>query len=256
MRALQLTLASATWALGAAALLATLSVDARAQVPNVDPAALSIVKRMTDHMTGLKQFSMHTENSLEDELPPGLRVDTGVAANVTIVRPNKLYAERRGDPVDQNFYYDGKTISLFNPKDKVYASQWAPATLDGMLDYVVGTLGLGLPAGDLVYANAYPVMTRGLTWARVLGKSLINGVTCDHVLLAKPGVQVQLWVADSGPALPYKYILTDLTTPQWFSITTIISKWNMAPKVTDAMFRFVPPKGANRIEFMQAAASR
>jgi hypothetical protein len=243
-------------ALGAAALLASVSMEVVAQAPKVDPAALQIVKRLTDTMNGLNQFSMHTENTLEDVLPSGLRVDMGVSADVTVSRPNKLRAVRRGDLVDQDFYYDGKTIALYNPNEKVYATQAAPATIDGMLDFVLGKLGLGVPAGDLIYSNAYPLMTQGLTAAAVIGKSLINGVKCDHILLAKAGIQVQIWVADSGPALPCKYIVTDLTTPQQLSITTVVSKWNTAAKATDASFAFTPPKGTMKIDFMQPAASR
>lgn len=75
------------------------------------------------------------ENNLEDLLDSGQRIDNGVSAEVTIVRPNRLRAERKGDLVNQAFYYDGKTLTLYNPEEKAYASQPAPATISGTLDY-------------------------------------------------------------------------------------------------------------------------
>jgi hypothetical protein len=246
----------ALFALGALALSAIISTEARAQAPAVDPAATQILKRMTDYLGSLKQFSVHTENNLEDLLDSGQRIDAAVAANLTVSRPNKLRAVRRGDLVDQNFYYDGKTITLYNPNDKVYATEPAPAAIDGMLTYVRGTLGLGIPAGDLVYADAYGLLTQGVTFATVVGKAVIGGVRCDHLLLSRPGLDFQVWVAQSGRRLPYKFVVTDTATPERLSITTVMSGWNVAPKVADGSFTFVPPPGAKRIDFMRLAPSK
>jgi len=88
-------LAAAVFVLGVLALSMAVPVQVNAQ-SGVDPAATQILKRMTDYLDSLKQFSVHTQNTLE-ELPDfGHRVDFEVAANVIISRPNKLRAERRG----------------------------------------------------------------------------------------------------------------------------------------------------------------
>jgi hypothetical protein len=255
MTALSSKLATALFALGALVLSATVPMEVRAQAPAVDPAATKILKRMTDYLGSLKQFSVHTASNLEDLIPSGQRIDASVAASVTVSRPNKLRAERRGDLVDQNFYYDGKTMTLYNPSDKVYATEPAPGTLEGMLDYIVGTLGLGIPAGDLVYANAYALLTKDLTFAAVLGKAVAGGVKCDHLLFSRPGVDMQVWIAESGRPLPYKYVVTDRATPERLSIVTLMSKWNVEPKVADSSFTFVPPKGARPITFMRLDGS-
>ena len=82
-----------------------------------------------------------------------------------------------------------------------------------------------------------------VTFAAVVGKSVIGGVKCDHAVFSRPGVDFQVWVADSGAPLPHKYVVTDTTTPALLSITTVISDWNVAPAVADAQFAFVPPQG-------------
>jgi hypothetical protein len=113
------------------ALSATVSTAVQAQAPTVDPAATAILKRMTNYLGSLKEFSVHTQNTIEDLLSPGERIDLEVSATVTIKRPNKLLTERRGDLVSQNFYYDGKTLTLYDPALKVYATEPAPGTLPG-----------------------------------------------------------------------------------------------------------------------------
>lgn len=255
MRTRKFRMAAASFALGALALSATVATEVRAQTPAVDPAAVQILKRMTDYLASLKQFSVHTQNTLEDVLDSGQRVDFDVSANVIISRPNKVYAERKGDLLSQVFYYDGNTLTLYNPSDKVYATEPAPGTIEKMLDFASESLGLGIPVGDLVHRDAFPLLMQDVAFAAVVGKSVIGGVKTDHVVFSRPGVDFQVWVADSGRPLPRKYVVTDTGTPALLSIITVMSDWNVAPAVADARFAFVPPPGTKRIEFMRLGAT-
>ena len=250
MSKLNFRMAAALFALGVLVLSATISKEVRAQAPAVDPAATQILQRMTDYLASLQKFSVHTQNNLEDELDSGHRVDFDVSANVIVNRPNKLYAERKGDLIDQIFTYNGKTLTLYNPSDKVYATESAPGTIEEMLDFARESLGLVVPVADLVYRNAFPLLMQDVNLAVVIGKAVIGGVKCDHLVFSRPGVDFQVWVADSGQPLPYKYVVTDTGTPAGLSITTVMSDWNVAPTETDARFTFVPPPGAKPITFM------
>ena len=250
MRTLNFRMVAALFVLGVLALAAIVSTEVRAQAPAVDPVATQILKQMTDYLSGLQKFSVHTQNTLEDELDSGHRVDFDVSANVIISRPNKLYAERQGDLIDQIFSYDGKTLTLYNPSDKVYATEPAPGKIEEMLDFARESLGLTVPVADLVYSNAFPLLMQEVTLAVVVGKAVIGGVKCDHLLFSRPGVDFQVWVADGGKPLPYKYVVTDTGTPMRLSITTVISDWNIKPSVADTRFTFVPPLGVTQIVFM------
>lgn len=245
---------AAMLALGMVALTATAATEARAQAPAVDPAATKILQRMADYLGGLKQFSVHTQNSLEDVVS-GHKVDFEIAADVVISRPNKLRAERKGDLVDQVFYYDGKTLTLHNPSDNVYAMEPAPGTIEELFRHVYQTLGFAVPISDLVYRNSFELLMQNVTFAAVVGKSIIGGVKCDHLVFSRPGVDFQVWVADSGQPLPFKYVVTDTGTPALLSVRTVMSDWNVAPGVADARFTFAPPQGAKRIGFMPLQTS-
>jgi hypothetical protein len=228
----------------------TVLTGVQAQSPAVDPAATQILQRMTDYLGSLQQFSVHTRNTLEDVLETGQRVDFDISANVIINRPNKLHAERKGDLVDQVFYYDGKTLALHNPSDKVYAMEPAPETIEELLDFARETLGLTVPVADLVYRNAFQLLIQDVNFAKVVGKAVIGGIKCDHLVFSRPGVDFQVWVANGSQPLPYKYVVTDTGTPALLSVTTVMSNWNLAPDAADSRFTFVAPQGAKRIEFM------
>lgn len=221
-----------------------------AQAGAVDPVATQTLKRMTDYLGGLKQFSVKTQTTVEDLLDSGHRVDLDISARVFIDRANRLRAEREGDLIDQVFYYDGKNLTLFNPTGKVYATESAPPTIEGLLDFARESLGISVPAADLVYRNAFTLLTENVTLAKMIGKAVINGVKCDHLLFSRPGVDFQVWVAEGDRPLPLKYVVTDTGTPELLSIITVMSDWNVASALTDAQFAFVAPEGCSRINFM------
>lgn len=232
------------------ALSLTFFTEVRAEAQAVDPAATEILKRMSDYLGSLKQFSVHTQNTVEDLLDSGHRVDLDVSARVTLSRPNKLRSERKGDLVDQVFYYDGKTLTLYNPPNNVYATEPAPGTFEEMFIYLYETLGFGLPISDLVYSDAFPLLMQDVTFAAVIGKSFINGVKCDHLIFSRPGVDFQVWVSEGSRPLPRKYVVTDTAISGQLSISTIMSDWNTEPAVADIQFTFVPPKDSQKINFM------
>jgi hypothetical protein len=230
--------------------ISTLPSISPATGSSIDPRADQILRKMCNYLGSLQQFSVHTQNTLEDTLDSGHRVDFGIAAKVVVSRPNKLRAERSGDLVDQIFFYDGKTLTLYNPSDKVYATEPAPGTIEEMFNFTRESLGLIIPIADLVYRNSYPLLMQDVTLATVIGKSVIDGVTCDHLLFSRPGVAFQVWVADDGQPLPYKYVVTDTATYARLSVTTVMSDWNIEPAADDTRFSFVPPKGVKQIAFM------
>ena len=134
--------------------------EVRAQAAGVDPAAVEILQRMTKYVSSLEHFSLHAENTFEDLLESGQRVDFDISANVVVRRPNKIRAERIGELIHQVFYYDGKSLTLYRPSDGVYATQPAPGTIEELLDHVREGLGMNIPVSDLVYRNSFAILIR------------------------------------------------------------------------------------------------
>lgn len=228
----------------------TVPAKVRAEAPAVDPDATEILKRMTDYLGSLKQFSVQTQNTIEDVLATGHRVDLDVSAEVTISRPNKLRSERKGDLVNQIFYYNGKTLTLYNPSNNVYATKPVPDSFEGLFKYMYESLGFGVPVSDLVYSDSFPLLMQDVNFAAVLDKTYIGGTRCDHLLFSRLGVDFQIWVNEGFKPLPLKYVVTDTTTPELLSVSTLMSGWNVEPVVDVGQFTFVPPKGTKAIDFM------
>lgn len=220
--------------------------------PDLDPEAVALLRRTTEYLGSLERFSANAQTTFEDLLDTGHRVDYELWSNVVVKRPNKVRTERHGDHVNQVFYYDGKTLTLHNPSDRVYATEPAPDTIDDMFQFAYDAFGISTPVSDLVHAAPFPVLMKDVNLAVVVGKEVLRGSTCDHLLFSRPGVDFQIWVADSGPPLPIKYVVTDTTTPELLAISTVISDWDLAPDAPDSVFRFEPPEDAHEISFLPA----
>ena len=236
-------------------LVSTVETKGQTQTTEVDPIAVEILQGSLDYLSNLTQFSVQAQSTLEDMLDSEHRVDFEMSSSVTVSRPNKLHAERHGELFNQIFYYDGSTLTLYNPSDKVYATEPTPGTIDEMLHFARDTFGLGAPVSDLIYNNAFSLLMDEVNFAMVIGKEIIGDIHCTHLLFSRPGVDFQIWIADNVTQLPLKLVVTDTATPEHLSFTTVMRNWDMAPEVSESLFNFVPPQGTVKITFLKTDQS-
>lgn len=161
-----------------------------------------------------------------------------------------MRAERIGELISQIFYYDGKSLTMNLPDDGYYATVAAPPTLEAMLDFARDTLDIIAPASDLVYKNAFERLTEGLTTAFVVGNAVVDGVRCEHVAFRNPELDWQIWIQEGDKPLPRKFIVTSKRMDQSPQFVVVLSKWESAPKLTQATFNFAPPKNHTPIDFL------
>jgi hypothetical protein len=241
---------TATLARCALAAVAGFALAAQAQPAGISPEAQRLLKASTDFLASQKEFSAETRNTLEVVLKSGQKIEFNHVARMSAQRPNKLRAERTGDLVDQVFIYDGKSLTLHNPQEKVFAQVAAPDTLEAMLEFARTKLDIVAPAGDLLNKNAYAILMDGVTDGFVVGKAVIEGVRCDHLAFRAPHVDLQVWVQEGAQPLPRKLVITtrDLPNAPQFGVT--VTKWNLKPTFNAQTFSFTPPAGAKKVDFL------
>jgi hypothetical protein len=230
--------------------VAGFSLAAQAQPAGISPEAQRLLKASTGFLAKQQRFSVDTRITLEIVLKSEQKIEFNHTARQSVQRPNKLRAERTGDLVNQVFVYDGKSLTLYNPQDKVYAQVAAPDTLEGMLDFARTKLDIVAPAGDLLYKDAYDILLDGVTEGFVVGKAVIEGVRCDHLAFRAPHVDLQVWVQEGAQPLPRRFVITtrDLPNAPQFAVT--VTKWNLKPDFGAQTFSFTPPAGAKRVDFL------
>ena len=224
------------------------------QPTGIDPQAEKLLKRMSDYLASRQQFTAKAESTLEVVLTSGQKLQYDSPATLMVSRPNKLRAHRKGDLANQEFFYDGKTLTLYNPRENVYATTAAPPTLDETLDFAREKLDIIAPAAELLYKNAAEKMLKESSSGFVVGQSVVGGVKCTHLAFRGSEVDWQIWIEDGDKPLARKFILTSKKVAGEPQFTVLIRNWDIAPKLTNQEFSFTPPKGAKKIEFLQLTA--
>src|SRR5215475_1266651 len=230
--------------------LAGWSQAAESQPAGVQPEAEKLLRRMSDYLAGRQRFSLKAESTIEVVLTSGQKLQLDSPATLMVSRPNKLRANRQGDIANQEFFYDGKTLTLFNPKENVYATTAAPPTLDELFDFAREKLDIIAPGTDLLYTNAADKMLKASSSGSVVGPSVVAGAKTTHLAFRAAEVDWQVWIEDGDKPLPRKFILTSKQVKGEPNFTVVIRSWDLTPKLTNQEFVFTPPKGAKKIEFL------
>lgn len=235
----------------ASMIIAGWSQVVQAQPSGIEPQAEKLLKRMSDYLASRQQFTLKAESMLEAVLTNGQKLQYDSPATLMVSRPNKLRAHRKGDIANQEFFYDGKSLTLYNPRENLYATTAAPATLDETLDFAREKLDIIAPAAELLYKNAAEKMLKESTSGFVVGQSIVGSVKCTHLAFRGAEVDWQIWIEEGSKPLPRKFMITTKQVSGAPQFTVLIRNWDVAAKLADGEFNFTPPKGAKKIEFLQ-----
>ena len=126
---------------------------------------------------------------------------------------------------------------------------------DAMVDYARDSLDIVAPAGDLITIDAYDRLTADATSGFVVGKSVVDGVRCDHLAFRSGAVDWQIWIEDGDKPLPRKYVITSLDIPQAPQFAQVMSNWSTDTAFKAEHFEFTPPSGSRAIRFLPVGAA-
>jgi hypothetical protein len=216
----------------------------------IEPKADKILRQMSDYLNSLGQFTLHTENGLDTVLASGQKLQLSRAVDVFVRRPNRLRANVRGDILKQQFFYDGKSITLYGRDVNYYATIAAPANIEAALDHAVDSFDLVAPLADLIYRNSYDILTENVESGFYVGPSNVLGIECHHLAFRQEDIDWQIWIEKSETPLPRKLIITSKWLTGAPQFTALLTDWKISARLNDKLFTFVVPDNAEKIEFL------
>jgi hypothetical protein len=223
--------------------------------PDIDPAADRILRGMTDFLARQTSMSVHVEGMTEVVGDDGQKLQIGHASDVRVRRPDKLRSDRTGEGGALRFYYDGETFTIYGARANAYATAPAPSTLERALDRAREQLHVEAPAADLVYEDAYEGLMADTVSGKYLGPVVEGGVRCHHLAFRGRDVDWQIWIEAGARPVPKKYVIVTKTMSSQPEFEARFSKWDFEP-IADEVFEFVPPRDAERVEFMKREGTR
>jgi hypothetical protein len=222
--------------------------------PAIEQKALDLLENMSDYLAAAKTMTF-TANAMVTAPVRGQLLNFFSNSNVTVKRPNGLKVETRSDSRPTNFYFDGKTMSILSPREKMFASIAAPATLDELFPFAVEKAGINTNFSDILTSDPYAYMTYGLTSAFSAGQSTVRGVLCDHLAFRGDGIEWQIWISTGKKPLPLMMTITYTDLADKPSLLLRYSDWKLNVPVAKDAFVFKKPAGATQIKFMPSNVS-
>jgi hypothetical protein len=221
---------------------------AKPETPAPDPG--KILQQACDLLKSAKQFSFKAEVTDDRVYTGGKKLQFAFDLEAYVSRPDKLRINAAGDLENKQFFYDGKTIILYDLPKNAYAVMAAPATIDEALDQAHREYGLTVALADLSHGNACTMMTKGQKHALYVREGLARGVKCHHLAFDRDDIQWQIWIDAGDKPLIRKIVINQKmlpAEPQW---TAYLRDWNLAPQLSDSLFVFKPPEKALKAKFM------
>lgn len=216
----------------------------------IEPKAMAALQKMGGFLRTLKTFEVSFKVSKDEVLDSGQKVMVDGTSELTVQTPNRFHFSTKIDEAhrDLQFFFDGKTFTIYGNTNKFYASVAAPATIRELLDLAEERYDIDLPFRDLFLWGTDRADVAAIQSAIYIGPTKINDVPCDHYAFRNVDVDWQLWVQQGETPLPRKLVITtkqEEGQPQYVSNMN----WNLSPKINNKLFSFVPPKDAHKIDF-------
>jgi len=222
-----------------------LSPSARAQSA-VDPDAQSVLAAMSNHLGGLRSFSFEYSAADEVVTTDGQKLQFLHSGEMTVQRPDKLYATRTGAAGTAEIFLDGRGLTLFGKNANGYL-QLAASNIDAAVE-AVRKLGFDAPGADLLVSTPLDGSTADMASGSHIGMTFIDGVEVHQLAFRGAEVDWQLWVTAGDKPLPVRYVVTTKSIGSGPQYTLQIRGWNIAPQVDAARFAFAPPQGARKLD--------
>lgn len=227
--------------------------DAAKPACELNKAALKRLEDMGAFLRQQRAFTVESQTETDEVLDTGQKVQLSAKTELEVRRPDRLHASYVSDRREREFFYDGKSFTVYGPTTKYYATVPAPPTIDGLLGRLSERYDIELPLVDLFLWGTPSSGVELVQCASFIGTAKIGETKTDHLAFRQDGLDWQIWIEQGARPLPKKLVLTTTDDPDkpQHSITL---DWNLSPTQDLQAFVFTPPRGASRIELADRSA--
>jgi len=212
---------------------------------HVDPEAQAVLTDMSKYLGSLKVFSVDYAASDEVVTTEGQKVQFLHSGEMTVERPGRMLAVRKGAAGTAEVILDGGKLTLFARNANAYL-QLPTAGIDAAIG-AVRKLGFDAPGADFFDSKPLDSSTMDMTDGAHVGMTFIDGTEVHQLAFRGVDVDWQLWVTGGDKPLPLRYVITSKTVPGAPQYTLQLRNWNTTPRIEPARFTFVPPQGTRQL---------
>jgi hypothetical protein len=165
-----------------------------------------------------------------------------------MVRPNLFRIDVEGDIWTASIWYDGKKITLMDPRTIFYAQEESPPTIDATVSFLTEKLQAPLPLTLVLSSDIYKKATDGLKTGFEAGVVMVDGIKCRQLAFTEDDADWQLWIADGPNPLPIRFSVNYKKIEGSPRVSISFSEWNLDAVIPANKFVFTAPEGASKVD--------
>jgi hypothetical protein len=224
--------------------------------PVVAEQADRLLRQMGAYVGSAAEFTFHADITFEHVLPSGQKLQFSATEDVALQRPNRLYVEWSGDLGDRQFWYDGTSITLYDPATPFYASAAAAPQIDGMLEKILTQIDFSPPLTDFLRSDPYQSVRGNVQYGVDLGLNDVNGKSCRTLAFVEKDIDWQIWIEDGPQLVPCKLVITYKTQPGQPQFSAVFTDWDFTPRIAPSVFTPELPSATLKIPFETISSSK
>lgn len=231
-----------------AALLASPRTTRAQAQTNIAPEAQRIFADACRFLAESPSFGITAEIWRDHINDSGEKVQFSRRATMEIKRPNRLHADIHSSHMQQEFWYDGKSLAILDRKHNVFSTAAMPASIDQALDAAHDEFGVDLPLIDLALSDPYKSGMAKVQSATLYGTAPVLGFECYHLAFRQENIDWQVWIQTGPQPLIRKFVINHKNEDGSPEFTAVIQQWDLTERIADSNFVFVPPRDAVKVE--------
>lgn len=221
---------------------------------DIDPKAEPALKKMCDTLDNAKAFRFKVSATMDRPVDTGQLAQFRRASEITVVRPDRLYAKTDSDDGHWTSWYRNKTLTILDRDSNAYATETVPAGIGAMLDYMVDNYDLVIPMADLLVGKTYDSLIENVDYGEYLGLHTVGDTACHHLLFRQENLDWQVWIDAGKQPLPRKIVITYTQEEDQPQYVATMEDWDLAVSPANELFTFTPPAGAKSVSMSDLVA--
>lgn len=219
----------------------------------IDPRADQILKEMSEYLKGADQFALKSDIFFDQVLESGQKIRYTADVDASVKRPNKFQSIYNGDLTKRRVWYDGKSLTVFQPDLNFYATADTKPTIDQTVEYIDKELGLTPPLCDFILSNPYKALIKNVKAGYYLGQNQLHGYTVHHLAFTQEDIDWEIWIEAGKKLVPRMLVITYKKAKSSPQYTALMYEWDFSVRLPDSLFTATIPQDTQKIEFLSAS---
>jgi hypothetical protein len=202
--------------------------------------AINALDKLTETIGKLESCSYVLATQLENE--DGITVKVN---DVYMRAPDKMHIYTQSNEFRRGYWYNGRSLSIFDFDENVFDSIPAPGSIMLTIDSIHATYDMDFPAADFFYPTLTDDLMNDFDTIVFIGTRTIDDVACKEINASNASMDVYILIEESTN-LPKGLEIYGLNERKGRNYFATFSQWKLDPKLPDQLFQFTPPSGSTK----------